>query len=629
MRKNVLLVCLAVVGLFVAGITQGATPVIHWSFDNTPTNSGSGGSSYDATLVNGPVYTTGVVGTAGISLDGVDDYVSVNYTLPDQGSIALWYYAKPWYNFQSIFDNSADGNQWEMWIGDSGEIASRIKYLIGNCTFDLDNLNSSNHWYHLVYIWDKAGDIARLYVNGSERASDTIDAGWVNPGATFYLGGGNAGNTSGNGTFDDVRIYDSVLSASEVQDLFGDVLAVHIKFDGDTADSAPGTNNPAVLFGNSSFVDGMDGQALELQQTATQDYAQIDYHLSDQGSLSFWYYAAGPFVSYNTIFDNSSDGNEWEMWSDVNGAVWGRIVGDYGRVGYDLDNINSSNHWYHLVYTWNKTGDIARLYVNGKERDTDAIGAGWVEPGRYVYLGGGHTGNTQRNGRWDDFRIYNRELTAAEVRDIFGEFEAVYLPFDGDAIDQAGGDNSAVYYGDPQYVNGPWNQALACDGTDDYAAIDYQLPDQGTIALWYYAKGPWYNYQSIFDNSLNGDYWEMWIDSAGLLRARIHYTEPDYVTYDLDNLDGPNNWYHIAFSWDRAAAETKLFVNGVERDSDTIDNAWVIAGRYLYIAGGHTNNANTEGKWDELHVYNRALTESEVSVLAEYPPPRGTLILVK
>ena len=69
------------------------------------TNSGSGVFADDAVLSGGPVYTNGPVGSAAPDLDGVDDKVLVNYTLPNQGSIALRYYPEPWYNYQSMFQN--------------------------------------------------------------------------------------------------------------------------------------------------------------------------------------------------------------------------------------------------------------------------------------------------------------------------------------------------------------------------------------------------------------------------------------------------------------------------------------------------------------------------------------------
>jgi hypothetical protein len=41
------------------------------------------------------------------------------------------------------------------------------------------------------------------------------------------------------------------------------------------------------------------------------------------------------------------------------------------------------------------------------------------------------------------------------------------------------------------------------------------------------------------------------------------------MNYHLSNLDGANHWYHIMVR--RESGTTKLYINGVERDSSTMD----------------------------------------------------------
>jgi len=611
--------------------TPAGVPVVHWSFDGSATNSSSGGSYYDATLVNGPVYTNGTVGSAALALDGVNDYVSVPYTLPSRGSIAMWYYATPWYNYQSIYDNSVGENDWEMWIDVSGYLKARVKAdNTGYVAYSLNELNGPDHWYHIVYTWDDILGESKLFVNGTLRDTGTISSSWVNnAGSTFYLGGGNSGNTACLGRYDDFRIYDSVLRQIEVQELFGQVMAVHLPLDGNTDDIAPGLDNPpATLFGNSSYVDGVDGQALELHEPGTQVCARVDYQLSlEKGSISLWYYNATQSAQYNAVFDNSADPNYWEMWTEASGILTVRVIGNSGRTSYNLNNLNGWNHWYHIVYTWDRTASVAKLYVNGMERSSDAIDL-WVDPGTYFYLGGGSGGNTSRNGRWDDLRIYNRTITADEVQGLFSEYknEVVYLPFDGDAVDQAGETNTVTLSGNPQYVAGIHGLALDGDGVGDNAAIECTLTEEGTIAFWYYAQGPWYNYQAVFDNSVNPDDWEMWIYNTGILRFRVDAGIGE-VSYDLDDLDGPNHWYHIAVTWDRYGS-ARLYINGEVRSTDAIGAGWVDPGSMIYL-GGHTGNTLGNGAWDEVHIYNRILEQSEITDLAVRPLRTGTIILVQ
>jgi hypothetical protein len=90
----------------------------------------------------------------------------------------------------------------------------------GEITCDLSTLGGPGRWYHLALVWDNVcTNLARLYVDGAERATGPI-GGWVAPGGAFHLGGGHAGNTKGRGAADDVRIYEEPLTAAQVRALY-------------------------------------------------------------------------------------------------------------------------------------------------------------------------------------------------------------------------------------------------------------------------------------------------------------------------------------------------------------------------------------------------------------------------
>jgi hypothetical protein len=94
----------------------------------------------------------------------------------------------------------------------------RIDSGSGEVTYDLDDSAGPNHWYHIVYTWDRAAGLAGLHINGESVGVASIGT-WIDPGAIFYLGGGNDGNVYSNGIFDEVRIYDRVLTEAEIADL--------------------------------------------------------------------------------------------------------------------------------------------------------------------------------------------------------------------------------------------------------------------------------------------------------------------------------------------------------------------------------------------------------------------------
>ena len=194
-------------------------PLIRWTFDGAATNSGSGGPLFDAALSGAPVYTNGVVGQ-GLALDGVDDFASAAYPFQEQGTVSLWYRPAAFYNFNTVFDNSSNPNLWEMWIGSDGRLKFRMGKGAGEVSCDLSPLGGPGRWYHVALVWDNVNtNLPSLYVDGTVRARGPI-ARWFVPGGAFQVGGGNAGNTKGRGTVDDVRVYGTPLSDAQIHALF-------------------------------------------------------------------------------------------------------------------------------------------------------------------------------------------------------------------------------------------------------------------------------------------------------------------------------------------------------------------------------------------------------------------------
>ena len=213
-----------------------ADPIVHYKLDGDLVNSGTGGSSYDADFVDTDdddtreyKYVTGACCATGqgLSLAGNPQststggtYVNTNYVPGESGTIALWYKPTTFYNYQSILDNNTTSSEdWEFWIYADG--IARFRTRGGNVSYDLDNLGGANQWYHLALTWDRQdadstkADI-QLYVDGELRQSNTST--WVDPNNVF-LAGGHIGNNYGLGVWDDVRMYDYVLSGAEISAL--------------------------------------------------------------------------------------------------------------------------------------------------------------------------------------------------------------------------------------------------------------------------------------------------------------------------------------------------------------------------------------------------------------------------
>jgi len=229
-------------------VLTSAQPVIHYRFDGNLDNSGTGGAAYDAVFndvpVNpaGPQYVSTKVGQ-GLDLSANGDlptkttpiatgnnrgqYVSVDYTLPDQGTIELRFSAPISYDFQTLWSNSVHGDAWEAWIYNNQRLSARLRNgsNAGDTDFWLPLEGGIEETHHIAYTWDR-DDVdntlveTRLYVNGVLREIQTGGL-WLNPGATVFIGGGfstaaNNQNDLGSGIYDEFKIYDVVLSEAEI-----------------------------------------------------------------------------------------------------------------------------------------------------------------------------------------------------------------------------------------------------------------------------------------------------------------------------------------------------------------------------------------------------------------------------
>ena len=196
------------------------TPLVHWTFDGgSSANSGTGGAAYDAKLSGAPERVAGVRGEA-LRLDGVDDAARLDYRLPEQGTIALWYKPESFYNYNTVLDNEVNADWWEMWIYETGVLKFRVANGTGDVACNLKQFGGPGRWYHVVVVWDFASArTARLFVDGAACASGAMP-NWVEPGGHVTFGGGHPGNKKGRGDLDDVRLYREPLTDAQVWALF-------------------------------------------------------------------------------------------------------------------------------------------------------------------------------------------------------------------------------------------------------------------------------------------------------------------------------------------------------------------------------------------------------------------------
>jgi hypothetical protein len=172
-------------GRFELGVDQ----VVDGGFDNT----------------NVASYNTGKA----LSFDGTSDYVATDF-IPNktEGTISTWFKLDSLKNYNTIFDNAANVNEWECWVYDTGQL--RFKVNGSNGDVSITGL-TTDVWYRMVLTWSEV-DGTKLYLNNSSPSIGS--SGTYSQPSTLSLGG--EFNSRLDGLLSDFQIYDKQWTASDV-----------------------------------------------------------------------------------------------------------------------------------------------------------------------------------------------------------------------------------------------------------------------------------------------------------------------------------------------------------------------------------------------------------------------------
>lgn len=330
--------------------TPSRAPIAHWKLDET-----SGATAFDSIADNdgqvngGAIWTTGTIdGGLAVDYTNGEDYIKVNNT-PDLENVqegdytlAAWFrpdstppgvsgdndanygiLIKPGWHTGIFFTNQ---NRFGFWQHLDGDI---------NVASTSGNTFTPGSSYHVAATVDRATGLQSLYVNGQLE-----DTSGFTPGAaareygtgTWRIGIANPSASSwgwaADGTIDDVRIYDGVLSATEVSDLFAL---------GGGGGGSGGAGGGGSCDGN--FRDNFDTRAAN-GNNGTLSWATdwIEVGESD-GPTSGDIQVMNDQSNYQLrTRDNDNGGEGVEREADLSGAATATLNYDYRRM--NLDNSN-------------------------------------------------------------------------------------------------------------------------------------------------------------------------------------------------------------------------------------------------------------------------------------------------
>ena len=202
-----------------------------------------------------------------------------------------------------------------------------------------------------------------------------------------------------------------------------------------------------------------------------------------------------------------------------------------------------------------------------------------------------------------------------------GEVMWLCPSLDDSPNDLSGNGNNGTYVNgtatvadsDPTYGG---SRAYNFDGTDDY--IDCGFPITNTS----FSVSGWYNTDSV-NGSLLGSY--DWTLNRRSFYLRLYSDKVQFRVALAANNAGTviestasvstGTWYHVAATWDATSGDMEVFINGSTEATGTRS---VMAPLLDPLTLGSYGSSATDydGKQDDIRVFQRVLTQSEITHLA-------------
>ena len=320
---------------------------------------------------------------------------------------------------------------------------------------------------------------------------------------------------------------------------------------------------------------------------------------------------------------------------------------------------NGTYHHVALTYDGSSTSNDPVIYVDGIPQTLDDASPGGTrnnDSGDNLIIGIGIADVNEYDGRIDEIRVYNRALSASEIEKLYrsgavkvNSSENLKLTngliamwsfngpdiTDNQILDVSGnGKHGGLINGATSSAKtiGKVGQALSFDGVNDYIKTNFgpSLTDM-TIATWVYlddSPTAEENVIGAYDNDANGSLMQITLGLGTTVTTPQMYVgdAQGFGDYDIVTSSASletRRWHHIAAVHD-ADGRNIIYVDGADTVNDAAtsksDGSMDFSGQPFTIGArnlGTDGGPNTffDGKIDEMRVYNRALSASEVKQL--------------
>jgi len=450
----------------------------------------------------------------------------------------------------------------------------------------------------------------------------------------------------------------------------GDDPALYLNFNesgGPTAyDKSGNTNNGTLGIGSSGAntavgqmwtPEGKFGGAVELDGTddvvTASDHSSLD--LETAWTISAWVYRKG----------GCDSGNYSKIVSKWNNYFMSTTCADskdnvlYGCVGTgsshtcntnDRDTTLPLNEWHHLAFTYSESSQTANLYLDGTVVHTISGAAATASSNYDLYIGApyGAVADQHFNGLVDEVRVYDRELSLAEVQAEYNAGAAAHLgggtassydPWGGNppvarwsfdeytgstAYDRSGSGNEGALTDmeASDWVHGKYGSALEFDGEDDKvivahnSSLTFATENAFTISFWIGIDDlPSGSVGIIVKNGYGYDY-RIRLYPGGTLATQSSNNDTvgiqPYSFSTLTSFSADGSWNYCTLVYDGSENKRYWYINGeLDRSQSTTGSYNNSSSNLTFGYGASAEYFN--GQIDEVKIYNYARTPAQIA----------------
>jgi hypothetical protein len=634
-RKFIGLICFVIV-LGVAS-NVSADLVVHWTLDD-----GAGtvatdfsGNGHDG-AVNGTANWTVGMSAGALDFDGTSTYIDMDEeVVRGTWSLALWLKPRdiPYSSgFYAVMHT--DG-----WSGGGTHLHLRANTSLLNCDFNsgpdvtTTTVLQADEWYHAVItVTDQPPGGGQMFINGVLEAEGSGGSGGD------YLGPMMFGNWSGgarfyHGLMDDIRIYDHILSESEI---LGAMEGKPWPFA-----FGPSPEDGAMLedtWVNLSWTPGQLAVSHDIYMSDSFDAVNDGTADAFQGNQGTTFYVAGfpgfaypeglvPGTTYYWRIDEVNDADPNSPWKGDVWSFWIPPKTAYNEIpanGAQFVLSDATLEWtggfgskLHTVYFGDNLEDVSNASGGTAQTDT-TFTPSTLELNKTYYwrVDEFEAPMTHKGDVWSFTTVPQIEITDPTL--------VGWWTFDEGrgttAVDWSGHGNhgSIMNTNDPLWVDGYQITAMDMAGAA-YVHVDGDswstIENEATIAMWVYGDPA----QMPQNNSA------FWAHDGGNRVAQAHIPWSDGNVYFDTGGSGYNrinkaatpgeyqgSWRHWTFVKNATTGEQLIYLDGVLWHSGTGLTLPMVNVTSFAIGSANDGGNIFPGMIDDVRLYNKALTVEEI-----------------